>query len=508
MSSVRCLTLRSPWRFGVFCLVILALIGTIIGTNVLAQTAPTTSTPTATLEDLAKSQNAFAQIAKNAAPAVVFIKVDKVMDRDVSMSSPFGSNSPFDQFNNDFFERFFRNRQPQRSPDQRSSPRQKFHQEGQGTGFIINSDGYILTNNHMVDGVDRIRVTLADGRQFTAKSIGTDPQSDLGVIKIEASNLPVLPLGDSNQIEVGDWAIAIGNPFGLSQTLTVGVISAKGRNNVGIADYEDFIQTDAAINPGNSGGPLLNLKGEAVGVNTAIFSRSGGYMGIGFAIPINMAKDVYDQLLKHGSVTRGYLGVYIQEITPELAESFGLKENEGILVADVSKDSPAEKSGLQRGDIILELEGKPVENVGHFRNQIAMIPPGDSASLTLIRNHDRIHLSVTTGKLPDENSESGVSDSAAPANLGFSVQELTPDVAEHLSLEGESGVVISDVDDGSPAALAGLQPGTMIVEMNRTPVKSMSDFKNISRKAIQEGRVLLLVRDNKASHFIAFRLDQ
>jgi len=276
----------------------------------------------------------------------------------------------------------------------------KFQQRGQGSGFIISKDGYILINNHVVGDADLIKVKLSDGREFKAKVIGTDPQSDVAVIKIDATNLPVLRLGDSDKLEVGEWVIAIGNPFGLSQTVTVGVVSAKGRSRIGINDYEDFIQTDAAINPGNSGGPLVNIHGEAVGMNTAIFSRSGGYMGIGFAIPINMAKAIKDQLLKKGKVTRGWLGVVIQDIDEELAKSFGLEKTEGVLIAEVSEGSPAEKAGLKQGDIILRLNGKKVDDLGELRNKIALTAPGTKVKLEVLRENKRRTIQVTIGEQP------------------------------------------------------------------------------------------------------------
>ena len=293
---------------------------------------------------LNRSSKAFVNVVKKAKPAVVHIRVEK------TTSSPLRGQGGEDIFNHPFFDQFFGPQNRQR-PDR---PQRREHkQRGQGSGFIISKDGFILTNNHVIEDADVIKVSLSDDREFDARLIGSDPQSDVALLKIEdPENLPVIALGDSDALEVGEWVIAIGNPFGLSQTVTVGVVSAKGRSSVGINQYENFIQTDAAINPGNSGGPLINVHGEVVGINTALFSKTGGYMGIGFAIPINMARSIEDQLQKDGKVTRGWLGVVIQNVDKELAESFGLKEAGGILVSEVQKDSPASKAGIKQGDVI------------------------------------------------------------------------------------------------------------------------------------------------------------
>ncbi|RUM33590.1 MAG: serine protease, partial [Desulfobulbus sp.] len=327
---------------------------------------------------LDRSAKAFSSVVKKAGPAVVYIGVEKSITNQRSMGQ---GQDPFGMFNDPFFQRFFG---PQfQHPNVR--PRE-FKQKAAGSGFIISSDGMILTNNHVVEDADTIKVRLADEREFTAKVIGTDPQSDVALIKIDGHNLPTLPLGNSDKLEVGEWVIAIGSPFELSQTVTVGVVSAKGRSRLGINDYENFIQTDAAINPGNSGGPLLNIHGEAVGINTAIFSRSGGYMGIGFAIPVNMAKNIQKQLQKNGKVTRGWLGVVIQNVNADLAQSFNLDKAEGILISEVADDSPAAKSGLKQGDVILSLNGTPLADVTDLRNKIAMTTPESSLDLQIIRH--------------------------------------------------------------------------------------------------------------------------
>ena len=439
----------------------------------------------------------FSRIAREAKGAVVFIQVEKsVKVGRRAPSMPF--NDPFDLFNDDFFERFFRHRTPRR-PD----PRQReFKQQGQGSGFIISKDGYILTNNHVVGQADTITVKLDDGRDLQAEVVGTDPQTDVAVIKVDAKNLPVMPLGSSDILEVGEWVMAIGTPFGLAQTVTVGVVSAKGRSGMGIVDYEDFIQTDAAINPGNSGGPLLNLEGKAVGINTAIFSRSGGYMGIGFAIPIDMAKKVYTQLIDKGGITRGFLGVVIQDINSDLAESFGLKRTDGVLVSQVSEGSAAEKAGIQTGDVIVSFDGKPVKKAGPFRNRIALSAPDSRHTVTVIRDGRKKTLSVTLGTL-ESSAAAKVPAGDARKSLGLAVRDLTPDLAGKFGYDTGSGVLVAEVEPGSAAAQAGLSPGTLILEINKQPVKNLRDFREAAANAVKDGKnVLLLVKEKGYSRFV------
>ena len=349
------------------------------------------------LESLRQTGKAFASVARAVSPSVVFIQAESKTPSPAVAGRP----SPFED---DIFKRFFGDRLP--GVPRRGQPRAERRAIGQGSGFVfahkaglLSQKTYILTNNHVVEKADKIRVKLQDGRQFEADITGRDPQSDVAVIEISIGGLPALPLGDSANLDVGEWVVAIGNPFGLNHTLTVGVVSAKGRTSIGINDYEDFIQTDAAINPGNSGGPLVNLDGQAVGINTAIFSRSGGYMGVGFAIPINLAKAIAQQLIDEGQVTRGFLGVVIQQLTPELAESFGLQQGQGILVAQVSEDTPASRAGLRQGDVIVEYRGEAVKEVGRFRNRVALTPPGSRERLTVIRDGERKDLTVAIGTL-------------------------------------------------------------------------------------------------------------
>lgn len=443
----------------------------------------------------------FSRIAKKAKDAVVFVQVEKKITVGGG-AVPYRFNDPFGQFNDDFFERFFRHRAPQRQ----RQPEREYRQQGQGSGFIISRDGYILTNNHVVGDADTITVRLNDGREFKAELVGTDPQTDVAVIKVKADGLPVLPLGSSKGLEVGEWVMAIGNPFGLAQTVTVGVVSAKGRSGVGIVDYEDFIQTDAAINPGNSGGPLLNLEGRAVGVNTAIFSKSGGYMGIGFAIPIDMAKKIYTQLIDKGTISRGFLGVVIQNITPALAESFGLDQTEGVLISQVNEDSAAEKAGLRTGDVVVKFDGSPVKNVGPFRNRVALSAPGSEHTMTVIRNGKEKSVTVRLGTL--KSAHTAQAPSSAENTLGLTVQDLTPELAERFGFETDSGVIITGVEPGSSAAAAGLAPGILILEVNKNPVRNTSQFHDAASAAVKEKKnILLLVKEKGYSRFVIIRPD-
>jgi serine protease Do len=450
------------------------------------------------LSILERTSKGFTKIAKKVNPSVVFIQVEKTITTGQGIS-PFGLNDPFDLFNDDFFRRFFGHRFPNRGP-------RKYRQMGLGSGFIISKDGYILTNNHVVGDADKITVRLNDRREFKAKTIGTDPNSDVALIKIDgAEDLPVLPLGDSDALEVGEWVMAIGNPFGLSHTLTVGVVSAKGRNSVGINDYEDFIQTDAAINPGNSGGPLINMKGEVVGINTAIYSKSGGYMGIGFAIPINMVKAIKKQLIKTGQVTRGYLGVTIQDLTKDLRESFGINEKQGVLIADVSEDSPAERAGIKRGDLVIGFNGKKVKDVGQFRNMVALTPPKTEAKMVVIRNGKRTEITVKLGDLKTSRP-TRVSQSEIMDKLGFAVQDITKELAQRFGYRKKEGVLISEVVPGSPAHFAGLRPGFLILEVERTHIKNTKEFLREVQKAMKSKRILLLVQDGDYTRYVILQL--
>jgi len=441
---------------------------------------------------LSRSSKAFTSVVKKVMPAVVHIRVEKT----VKNTGGFGGDDDF--YNNPFFQQFF-------GPQFRQQPRQ-FKQQGQGSGFIISKDGEILTNNHVVEGADSITVILSDKQQVKAKLIGADPETDIALLKIDdGNNLPVVPLGDSDALEVGEWVIAIGNPFGLSQTVTVGVVSAKGRNQVGINDYENFIQTDAAINPGNSGGPLLNIHGEVIGINSALYTKTGGYMGIGFAIPINMVKTVEAQLNAKGKVTRGWVGVAIQNVDENLAKSFNLKKAEGILISEVQHGSPAEKAGLKQGDVILRLNNTPLDDANDLRNQISLLPPGSKAGLQIIRDGKTQDIEITIGEQPANFSKlakGGSADTTGLNQFGLSMQNLSPELAERFGYKQDQGVIIKGVEPGSTAALAGLKPGLLIEEVNRQRVHTLQELDTVLRNSKTSKRVLLRVQNGEFSQYV------
>jgi serine protease Do len=431
---------------------------------------------------------AFSEVAHKVTPGVVFVRVEKK----VSVNPAASQQGLPNFFGDDFLRHFFGN-------GSFSLPQEQFV-EGQGSGFIISDDGYILTNNHVISGAEKVLVKLPDEREFTAKIVGADPHSDVAVIKIDADHLPALQLGNSDKLDVGEWVLALGNPFGLTNTLTAGIVSAKGRSRIGLADYEDFIQTDAAINPGNSGGPLVDMDGEVIGMNTAIFTRSGGYMGVGLAIPINMVSQIEKQLVEHGSVERGFLGILIQDLTPELAESFDLGQTQGILISEVTEGSPADKAGLERGDVILELDGQPVGKTDQFRNRVAFMSPGSKVDLTILRKGKRESIAVTLGRHPEEQAEAGTP--AAQEDLGLTVQNLTPELAEQFGYVGQTGVLVTDVKAGSAAAMAGIQPGMLIQEVNRRPVSSLAELQDALDHPVRENSTLLLVRDEQGTRYV------
>jgi len=446
------------------------------------------------IDILRQMGKAFAKIAEKASPAVVAIEAQKTVTREYSPfeGSPFGE--PSDPFSDDFWNYFFYRRSPsprQRTP--RTPQRKQDVTTAKGSGFIISADGYILTNNHMVGEAEKVEVKLADGRPFTAKIIGADPETDVAVVKIDAGNLPYLELADSDSLEVGEWVLAIGNPFGLSHTVTAGIVSAKGRTGLDLATYENFIQTDAAINFGNSGGPLINLDGKAVGINTAIVGP-GGNIGIGFAIPINMAKNIADQLIAGKGIERGYLGVQLLDLDPNLAEAFGLKDTKGVLIPEVTEGSAADKAGLKHNDVILEINGEPVESADSFRNRIAMLKPGTEVKLTIWRDEKRKTITATLAKRPPLEELAGTA-------LGFTVQDLTDDLASRYGYKGQSGVIVTEVEQGSQADRVGIAQGSLIKEVNRAQVRNTKEFNEAIEKAREKGAVLLLVKRERYTFY-------
>jgi serine protease Do len=368
---------------------------------------------------------------------------------------------------------------------------------------IVSENGYILTNNHVVKGADEIKVILFDKREFKGKVVGTDPRTDLAVIKINAHDLPTLNLGESGKLKTGDIVLAIGNPFGLNQTITMGIVSAVGRSNIGLADFEDFIQTDAAINPGNSGGALVNARGELVGINTAIFSTSGGYMGIGFAIPSDMAKSVMDSIIKHGKVIRGHMGVTVQNITPDLAKSLGITTTTGALISGVEADSPADKAGFKRGDVVISLAGNPVTDATSLRNLAAATAPGTTVDVKIIRNGKEKTLSITLG----EFKENAVVKKAEYNNAlkGVTVEDITANIRDNLNLpENIRGVVVRSVGEDSPAQ-GLLQANDVIQEVDRKPTPSVHAFDQIVSRIGKKSTVLLLIYRNGGSIYLTMQ---
>jgi serine protease Do len=427
----------------------------------------------------------FVEVSKAVTPAVVNVSTTRV----VKSEEGGGPGNPF--FEDPFFRRFFGDEFYR----QFETPRQR-KEQSLGSGVIVDG-GYIVTNNHVIAKADEIKVVLSDKREFKGTLVGTDPKTDLAVIKIAASNLPTIPWGDSTTLEVGEYVLAVGNPFGLNQTITMGIVSAVGRANVGIADYEDFIQTDAAINPGNSGGALVNVRGELVGINTAIFTRSGGYMGIGFAVPSQMVKAVIDSLVSKGKVVRGWLGVTIQEVSPELAKQFGLKNARGALVSDILEGSPADKAGITRGDVIIEVDGKPVENAVQLRNLVAGLLVGAKVHIKAIRDKKEKAFDVAIGEQPKDLGRGGApseEDASSGALAGLSVQEVTPELAQRFGLpDDEDGVVVTRVEPGSLADDAGVQRGDLVIEINRQFVRNTRDFNRIAGEIGKDEAILLLV---------------
>jgi len=429
----------------------------------------------------------FATLAKRVGPSVVNVSTTQIRKTTQGSPSPFDSDDPMSQF----WQRFFGGRVP--------GGQQRLN--GVGSGFIIDPNGTILTNYHVVDGAQKISVTLSDGKTYDAKVIGKDQKTDIAVIKIDAGqNLPAVTLGDSDRLEVGEWVMAIGNPFGLDHTVTSGIVSAKGRQ-IGSGPYDNFIQTDASINPGNSGGPLINLRGEVVGINTAIFSQSGGNIGIGFAIPTNSIKELLPQLRDKGRVVRGYLGTTVQKITPEIADSLGLKQHNGALVADVVKGSPAERAGIKTGDVIVEFDRKEIKDSSDLPVVVARVTPGTTVQLKVLRDGKQVSLPITVGEM----KESEIVASGQEGDLGLAVQPVTPEIAQSLGLSRADGIVVTAVNPGSAADEAGLRSGDVITEVNRRPVKNLADYNREISQGEKGKSVLFLVQRGQSSMFLALK---
>jgi serine protease Do len=439
----------------------------------------------------------FVEIAKAVKPAVVNIYATKSGRAEGSHATPF--DDPFFRrfFGDEFFKRF------EQQPKERK-------ERGLGSGVIVESNGLIITNNHVVGKADDIRVTLSDKREFKAKLIGTDPKTDVAVVRIDATGLATVPLADSDKLEVGEFVLAVGNPFGLTQTVTLGIVSALGRA-AGIAEYEDFIQTDAAINPGNSGGALVNVRGELVGINTAIFSQSGGNMGIGFAVPSNMAQSIMTQLVQNGKVVRGWLGVSIQELTPELAAQFGVQDTKGVLVSDVMDDSPAKKAGFERADVIVEFDGKSMDSPTHLRNAVAQTPVGKKVTVKILRDKKPKSIDLTIVEQPKSIAQSGEEESGeatTPAGVlsDLEVRDMTDELSTRYGLKAaERGVVVVRVKPGSTAEELGMREGDLIVEVNRQAVTSLKTYERLAAKLAKDQSVLLLLKRQGRTIYLTLR---
>ena len=468
----------------------------------LAQSSPSTVKPAnlnVPLQEAAVPRDglprgSFAPIVEKVAPAVVKIET----------TTPISNTGirQFPGFDDPFWRQFFGNQFGQTFPPHAIGPEVE---HGLGSGVIVTRDGYILTNNHVVDGAKEVKVTLPDGREFTAKVVGRDPKTDIAVVKIDADNLPVVPMADSHNVKVGDVVLAVGNPFGVGQTVTEGIVSAKDRGGMGIEHYEDFIQTDAAINPGNSGGALVDIDGRLIGINTAILTRSGGSQGVGFAIPSDLARSVMESLVQYGHVTRGYLGVMIQNVTPDLAPEFDLKNSAGALVSEVVPDGPADKAGFKDGDVILKFNGEKVTDSRNLQLAVAQTKPGSNVPVEITRNGNKKTLEVSikqlpgTGQLAEAASQSG--NDTGTLN-GVTVSNLDPPARQQFNIpENVAGALITQVDPTSAAAQAGLQPGDVIESINRHPVKDADEAVQLTEHPGSK-QTLVRVWDNGGSHYV------
>jgi serine protease Do len=436
--------------------------------------------------EMMRTPFSFADLAEKLKPAVVNISTTKTV-KGGALRSPFGQGSPFDRNfgGEDFFERFFGD-----------IPQRQFKQKSLGSGFIISHDGYIFTNNHVVEQADKILVKLSDGKEYEAKVIGRDAKTDIALIKIKPNeSLPVVETGDSDKLRVGEWVMAIGNPFGLEQTVTAGIVSAKGRV-IGAGPYDNFIQTDASINPGNSGGPLFNMEGKVIGINTAIVAHG---QGIGFAIPISMAKTILPDLKAKGKVTRGWLGVSVQEISEDIAKSMKLKDRNGALISDVFKGDPADVAGIKPGDVVTEINGKPIKDTHELLLMIAGFRIGETIKVKIIRDGQEKIVPITIAERTEKAEMASAQNGEA---FGMSVQEITPEIAQQLGLSTKKGIIVVDVQDGSVAEEVGIQPQDIILQVNKTRITTLKEYQKEIAKAGGKGSILLLIKRGKATFFV------
>ncbi len=469
------------------CLLAISLCGSLPGQASAQQQNKDAEVQTITLPN-------FAELAKRLMPITVHISTSRTLK--APRGVPFGEDDPFREFFGDDFMRRFQEQMPRREQKQKSL----------GSGFIIDREGYVLTNNHVIEGADEITVTLHDEKQYAATVVGRDEKTDIALLKLKEpkSDLPYAELGDSDSLEIGAWVLAIGNPFGLQETVTQGIVSAKWRK-IGQGPYDDFIQTDASINPGNSGGPLFNLSGRVVGINTAIFSPSGGNVGIGFAIPINIAKNIIPQLKSKGKVIRGWLGVMVQKVTPELAQSFGIAEGRGALVADVDKSGPAAKAGIASGDIIISYNGREIKEMDELPMLVAQTEIGSTVDVKVLRGGKEKTMQVKIAELKESKARESAQDQEPKQDFGIIVKQITPEMAQRYGLARKEGVIVAQVEPGSEAEEAGIRPGDIVEEINREPVRTMSEYNRQMGKVKKGENILLLLRRGENALWIVLK---
>ena len=478
------------WRIGIAATAVICVaVGFFLATGLDLTNNTSASPPSSTV----MVPGSFSEVAKAVSPAVVNIRAEKVVKGGGSVfrhfQSPHGEGDPFQ----DFFERFFGD-----------VPRREFKERSLGSGFFIDAEGHIVTNNHVIENADKIKVKLNNGKEYDAEIVGRDPKTDIALVKTKGlTDFHAVELGDSDALEVGEWVVAVGSPFGLEHTVTAGIVSAKGRV-IGSGPYDDFIQTDASINPGNSGGPLVNMKGKVVGINTAIVSRSGGNVGIGFAIPASLARDIIEQLKESGSVTRGWLGVSIQDLTPELAEYYGVKDGQGALVGEVFEGDPADKAGIEAKDVIIEVDGKRIEDSRDLSRTIAQVSVDKKVTIKALRNGKERTFRVKIVKRTDEKETVAAKGPSKETNLGMSVSPLTPELVRQFDLSETEGVVVVAVEEGGPAEEAEVHEGDLILEIDHKPIKTLEDYEGQIEKVKEGETVSLLVR--RKTGFLALNL--